>query len=95
MVKNVNNTPIRLKKGDSTTLSASFIGKYKWNYKGATTRSIVVSPLVGKSTFVVRDEIPVLRTNSTYWFKIMKQFSKYPDFKSGLRATFIKKNVPT
>lgn len=57
MMKNVNkNTTIRLRRGDSTTLTASFIGKYKWNIKNQTSRSIVVSPPAGKSTFVVKDE---------------------------------------
>jgi hypothetical protein len=57
MMKNVNNkTTNRLKRGDSTALTASFIGKYKWNNRKETTRSIVVSPPVGKSTFVVKDE---------------------------------------
>jgi 3',5'-cyclic AMP phosphodiesterase CpdA len=57
MMKNVNRkTTIRLKRGDSTTLAASFIGNYKWNNRKETTRSIVVSPPAGKSTFVVKDE---------------------------------------
>jgi acid phosphatase type 7 len=57
MMKNVNkNSTVKLRRGDSTTLTASFIGKYKWNNKNQTTRSIVVSPPVGKSTFVVKDE---------------------------------------
>jgi len=57
MMKNVNKkTTVRLKRGDSTTLTASFIGSYKWNSSKETTRSIVVSPAVGKSTWVVKDE---------------------------------------
>ncbi len=57
MMKNVNKkTTVRLKRGDSTTLTASFIGNYKWNSKNNKTRSIVVAPPAGKSTFVVKDE---------------------------------------
>jgi acid phosphatase type 7 len=57
MMKNVNNkTTVRLRRGDSTTLTASFRGIYKWNNRKETTRSIVVSPPVGRSTFVVKDQ---------------------------------------
>jgi 3',5'-cyclic AMP phosphodiesterase CpdA len=56
MMKNVNKkSAVRLKRGDSTTLTASFVGNYKWN-SNKTTRSIVVSPPVGKSTYLVKDE---------------------------------------
>ena len=57
MMKNVNQkTTVRLKKGASTTLSASFIGKYKWNDRPDVTRDILITPPVGKSTYVVKDE---------------------------------------
>ena len=56
MMKNVNKrSTIRLKRGESTTLTASFVGNYKWS-SGKNTRSIVVSPPVGKSTYTVKDE---------------------------------------
>jgi 3',5'-cyclic AMP phosphodiesterase CpdA len=61
MMKNVNKKEkIRMKKGESTSLTASFIGDYKWNGRTDTSRSIVVSPPVGKSTFVVRDKFSCL-----------------------------------
>ncbi|MFN2438908.1 MAG: purple acid phosphatase family protein [Chitinophagaceae bacterium] len=57
MMKKVNKkTTIQMQKGDSTALTASFIGNYKWKNRKDTTRTILVSPPVGKSTFVVRDE---------------------------------------
>jgi hypothetical protein len=57
MMKNVNKkTTVRVKKGKSATLTASFIGSYKWNSGNKTTRSIEVSPSAAKSTFVVKDK---------------------------------------
>jgi acid phosphatase type 7 len=57
MMKNVNQkTTVKLKRGDSTSLTASFIGKYKWDNSKETTRSIVVTPPVGKTTYIVKDE---------------------------------------
>jgi 3',5'-cyclic AMP phosphodiesterase CpdA len=57
MMKNVSKkTTVRVKKGNSVTLTASYVGSYKWNSGNKTTRSIEVSPSVSKSTFVVKDE---------------------------------------
>lgn len=56
MMKNVNKTQkIQLKKGEATTLTASFVGDYKWNKTADTGRSIKVTPPVGKTTYEVRD----------------------------------------
>ena len=56
MMKNVNKTSVvLLKKGQSATLSASYIGNYEWNNK-KTTRTIQVSPPVGTTTFTVHDK---------------------------------------
>ncbi len=62
MMKNVNKkTTVRVKKGTSATLTASFIGNYKWNSGNKTTRSIVVTPSAAKSTIVVKDEFSCLQ----------------------------------
>lgn len=57
MMKNVNrNNKIKLKKGQSVTLTASFISdKYEWNNK-QTGRSINIIPPAGTSTFFVKDK---------------------------------------
>lgn len=56
MMKGVNKkNTIRLKKGQSVTLTASFTGKYKWSQKGATGKSIQVTPKVGKTIYEVSD----------------------------------------
>lgn len=57
MMKNVNKkTVIRLKKGETAILTASFVGKYHWNKNNQNSRSIEVTPPIGKSTYKVRDE---------------------------------------
>jgi hypothetical protein len=57
MMKNVNQkTTIRLKKGKTATLKASFVGKYNWKHTDQNARSIEVSPTKSKSTYVVQDE---------------------------------------
>ena len=56
MMKNVNKrTTVHLKKGESATLTASFVGEYEWNNK-QNSRSIKVSPPGGTSKFTVRDK---------------------------------------
>ena len=55
MMKDVNKrTTIKIRKGEKVRLTASFVGKYKWDKSSNTSRSIEVSP--GKSTrYAVRD----------------------------------------
>ncbi|NML40016.1 metallophosphoesterase family protein [Chitinophaga sp. G-6-1-13] len=61
MMKNVNkHTVIRLKEGQSTTLTASYVGHYKWS-NGASGRSITVTPPVGPIVFSVHDEHDCLK----------------------------------
>lgn len=56
MMKDVNrHSTIRAKKGESVTLTASFTGAYKWSKKGATGRSIRVSPKAGRTVYEVTD----------------------------------------
>lgn len=56
MMKDVKTaTRINLRKGESATLTASFIGNYKWNKTKETTRSIQVTPAVGKTQYEVED----------------------------------------
>ncbi len=56
MMKNVNReTTIYLKKGQSTTLTASFVGEYEWSNR-ANTKSIKITPPRGVSRFTVRDK---------------------------------------
>ncbi len=57
MMKDVNKkTTIRLKKGEKTTLTASFVGKYKWSEKGKNGKSIEIVPPVGETVYKVSDE---------------------------------------
>lgn len=60
MMKDVNKkSVIKLKKGQSTILTASYVGNYEWNNK-QKTKSIKVAPLV-TSTFTVRDKFNCIR----------------------------------
>jgi hypothetical protein len=62
MMKNVNkNTVLNIKRGQSVTLTASFTGKYQWNYKQLKTRSIMLTPPAGKSTYIVQDEFSCIK----------------------------------
>jgi acid phosphatase type 7 len=57
IMKNVNKkTMLTLKKGEIATLTASYVGKYKWNTGGQTGKSIQISPPVGLSRYTVKDE---------------------------------------
>jgi acid phosphatase type 7 len=57
MMKNVNKkTTIKIKKGQTAILTASYVGDYNWNSSNEQTRSIQVSPVVGKSTYSVKDK---------------------------------------
>lgn len=56
MMKNVNKkSVIKVKSGEPVTLTASFIGNYKWNNNKGTTRSISVNPPQGKTVYTVSD----------------------------------------
>jgi acid phosphatase type 7 len=56
MMKNVNQHRItKLKKGESATLKASFIGSYKWSNRSDVGRTITVRPPVGKTIYEVSD----------------------------------------
>jgi acid phosphatase type 7 len=55
MMKNVNKkSVVHLKKGESTTLTASFVGDYEWNNK-QNLRSIKVAP-AATTTYTVHDK---------------------------------------
>ncbi len=56
MMKDVNKaTIIKIKKGQSVTLKASYIGQYNWNGVHAQTRSVEVKPPTGVSVYTVSD----------------------------------------
>lgn len=56
MMKNVNHTTkINHKKGEPLTLTASYIGDYKWNKSADHSRSITVNPSSGKTVYEVKD----------------------------------------
>ena len=66
MMKDVNKkSEIRIKKGESVTLKASYVGNYKWS-NNQTERSITVTP-VRTTTYTVRDQQNYLKDN----FKII------------------------
>jgi hypothetical protein len=58
LMKDVNKrTLIKAKKGQSITLTASFLSdKYKWNKKGLSQRSVEILPPAGKTTYTVEDD---------------------------------------
>ena len=56
MMKDVNKSEvINIKKGESITLKASFVGDYSWNKSKETSRSITVSPTAAKTVYEVED----------------------------------------
>ena len=62
MMKNVNRRNIiKVKKGESVTLTASYEGRYKWTNSNLTTKSIVITPAKRKSTFTVQDDAGCLK----------------------------------
>jgi len=62
MMKDVNkNKIINCKKGESVTLTASFVGNYSWSKTKQTTRSITVSPTAGKTIYEVVDPYSCLK----------------------------------
>lgn len=57
IMKDVNNiTNITIEQGQPVTLSASWVGNYRWN-NGETTRALIVSPSVGQHTYSVTDSV--------------------------------------
>ncbi|WP_448701348.1 purple acid phosphatase family protein [Mucilaginibacter sp. AW1-3] len=62
MMKDVNKkTVIHLKKGESTVLTASYIGDYVWTGTIAATRSVTITPKPGKSIYKVHDHFGYLQ----------------------------------
>jgi len=62
MMKDVNkNEIITIKKGETATLKASFIGAYKWDKTNETTRSITVKPTAAKTVYEVADPYSCLK----------------------------------
>ena len=56
MMKDVNKrTTINIKRGETVTLKASYIGKYEWKGVNKKTRSIEVKPPVGTTEYWVKD----------------------------------------
>ena len=56
MLKDVNRKSIiRIRKGQTATLKASWIGEYNWQGINAKTRSIEVKPVIGVTTYTVKD----------------------------------------
>jgi hypothetical protein len=52
---------INISAGQSTTLTASYIGNYQWSNGATTTRSLTVSPPLGTSFYYVSDPQNCLR----------------------------------
>ncbi|OQP46251.1 metallophosphoesterase [Niastella yeongjuensis] len=62
MMKDVNRDQvITIKKGQAATLTASFIGTYKWNKGKDATRSIIVKPTAAKTVYEVVDPYTCLK----------------------------------
>ena len=62
MMKDVNkNRVINIKKGETVTLTASFVGNYKWGKRKETTRSITVKPSAAKTVYEVTDPYSCLK----------------------------------
>lgn len=56
IMKNVNKTTrINCKKGEQVTLTASYIGDYRWNKSAGNSRSITIKPSSGKTVYEVKD----------------------------------------
>jgi hypothetical protein len=57
MMKNVNKKQtIRIRRGETAVLTASYVGNYKWSAGNQATRSISVSPTSRRSKYIVKDE---------------------------------------
>ncbi|HEX7846250.1 MAG TPA: metallophosphoesterase family protein, partial [Chitinophagaceae bacterium] len=56
MMKNVNKkTVIKIKKGQTASLKASWVGEYSWKGVNAKTQSVDVKPTATVSTYIVSD----------------------------------------
>ena len=56
MMKNVNKkTVVRIKKGETAVLKASYVGEYNWKGMDKKSRSIEVKPAAGITTYTVND----------------------------------------
>lgn len=57
MMKEVNkHNVIKAKAGQALTLTASFVGNYKWSEKNQTSKSITIKPAKGTTTYTVEDK---------------------------------------
>ncbi|SFF00624.1 3',5'-cyclic AMP phosphodiesterase CpdA [Chitinophaga sp. CF118] len=66
MMKNVNQRKvIKAKAGTKVTLTASFIGDYKWSDQDQTTQSITVVPNAGTTTYDVQDKESCIKDSFT------------------------------
>jgi hypothetical protein len=66
MMKEVNQHKIiKAKAGEKITLTASFTGNYKWSDQGKTTRSIIIAPHVGTSSYFVEDKESCVKDSFT------------------------------
>jgi hypothetical protein len=56
MMKNVNRrTEMKIKEGQTTTLTASYVGSYQWSKENRNTKSITVKPGMGQTVYTVSD----------------------------------------
>jgi hypothetical protein len=66
MMKEVNQHQIiKAKAGEKITLTASFTGNYKWSDQGKTTRSIIITPHIGTSSYFVADKESCVKDSFT------------------------------
>jgi UDP-2,3-diacylglucosamine pyrophosphatase LpxH len=57
IMKEVNKrTVLKVKTGQPLTLTASFVGNYKWSEKNQTTKTITIKPKSGTTTITVADK---------------------------------------
>lgn len=62
MMKQVNRSfRYKVKKGESITLTASYMGNYHWNKSKETTRSITIKPRSGKTLYTVEDNVGCIK----------------------------------
>lgn len=56
MMKGVNKKSVlKVKRGESVVLMASYVGSYQWDKSKDTTRSITVKPVSGTTVYTVQD----------------------------------------
>ncbi|MEC5146425.1 metallophosphoesterase family protein [Chitinophaga sp. 212800010-3] len=71
MMKNVGKQhDIHIKKGESATLTASYVGSYKWNNSRETSRSIEVKPTAAVTKYTVTD--PYNQVKDTFTVHVSK-----------------------